>query len=34
VGAAKPAAKTASRGQPADEIGDICLLPDIARLTH
>jgi uncharacterized protein (DUF2147 family) len=34
VGAAKPAAKTASPGQPADGIGDICLLPDIARFTH
>ena len=39
VGAAKttppnPAAKTASHGQSADAVGDICLLPDIARLSH
>ena len=39
IGAAKttppnPAAKTASHGQSADAIGDICLLPDIARLSH
>jgi len=34
VGAAKAAAKTAGRGQPADAIGDICLLGDIARFAH
>lgn len=38
VGAAKgttaPAAKTAGRGPPADQIGDICLLGDIARFAH
>jgi len=34
VGAAKAGAKTASRGQPADTIGDICLLGDIARFAH
>ena len=34
-GAAAPsAAKTTGHGQPADAIGDICLLPDIARLAH
>jgi uncharacterized protein (DUF2147 family) len=26
--------KTAANGQPADPVGDICLLPDIARLPH
>jgi uncharacterized protein (DUF2147 family) len=34
VGAAKAAAKTAGRSQPADPIGDICLLGDIARFAH
>jgi uncharacterized protein (DUF2147 family) len=38
VGAAKatttPAIPKAGRGQPADQIGDICLLGDIARLAH
>jgi uncharacterized protein (DUF2147 family) len=33
--AAKPAGqKQATAGQAADSIGDICLLPDIARFTH
>ena len=30
--AAKAGQKTAA--QPADPVGDICLLPDIARLAH
>jgi uncharacterized protein (DUF2147 family) len=31
----KPSAqKLATAGQPADQIGDICLLPDIARFAH
>ena len=36
VGAAKgnTAAKTAGHGQGADGVGDICLLPDIARFAH
>jgi uncharacterized protein (DUF2147 family) len=34
VGAAKAGAKTAGRAQPADTIGDICLLGDIARFAH
>jgi uncharacterized protein (DUF2147 family) len=29
-----PAQKSATAGQPADTVGDICLLPDIARFTH
>jgi len=29
-----PAQKSATAGQPADPVGDICLLPDIARFTH
>ena len=33
VGAAK-STKPAGHGQPPDAIGDICLLPDIARLAH
>jgi uncharacterized protein (DUF2147 family) len=33
TGSAAPAQKQAAAGQPAD-IGDICLLPDIARLAH
>jgi uncharacterized protein (DUF2147 family) len=40
TGAVNPAAKpsgqklAATAGQPADQIGDICLLPDIARFAH
>jgi uncharacterized protein (DUF2147 family) len=39
VAAVKPAPKTpgqklAANGQPADPVGDICLLPDIARFAH
>ena len=33
VGAAK-SAKPAGHGQPLDAIGDICLLPDVARFAH
>jgi uncharacterized protein (DUF2147 family) len=33
-GTAPPAAKTAGRSQPAGGVGDICLLPDIARFAH
>jgi uncharacterized protein (DUF2147 family) len=29
-----PAQKLATPGQPADTVGDICLLPDIARFAH
>jgi uncharacterized protein (DUF2147 family) len=29
-----PAQKLATTGQPADTVGDICLLPDIARFAH
>jgi uncharacterized protein (DUF2147 family) len=29
-----PGQKSATAGQPADTVGDICLLPDIARFTH
>jgi hypothetical protein len=29
-----PAQKLAMAARPADPVGDICLLPDIARLTH
>jgi len=29
-----PAQKSATAGQPADPVGDICLLPDIARFAH
>ena len=29
-----PAQKPATAGQPADTVGDICLLPDIARFSH
>jgi uncharacterized protein (DUF2147 family) len=29
-----PAQKQAAAGQPADPVGDICLLPDIARFAH
>jgi uncharacterized protein (DUF2147 family) len=29
-----PAQKLAAIGQPADSVGDICLLPDIARFAH
>jgi uncharacterized protein (DUF2147 family) len=29
-----PGQKLATAAQPADSVGDICLLPDIARLTH
>jgi uncharacterized protein (DUF2147 family) len=29
-----PAQKSAAAGQPADTVGDICLLPDIARFAH
>jgi len=29
-----PGQKLATAGQPADQIGDICLLPDIARFAH
>jgi hypothetical protein len=32
--AAKPAGQKQAAGQPADQIGDICLLPDIARFAH
>jgi hypothetical protein len=32
--APKAGQKTAANGQPADPVGDICLLPDIARLPH
>jgi uncharacterized protein (DUF2147 family) len=35
VGAARtPGQKLASAGHPADPVGDICLLPDIARFAH
>jgi uncharacterized protein (DUF2147 family) len=35
TGSVNPAAKKlASNGQPADPVGDICLLPDIARFAH
>jgi uncharacterized protein (DUF2147 family) len=37
AGAAAPAAKMAAHaapGHPADSVGDICLLPDIARFAH
>jgi uncharacterized protein (DUF2147 family) len=39
TGSASPAPKTpgqklATTAQPADPVGDICLLPDIARFTH
>jgi uncharacterized protein (DUF2147 family) len=39
TGSASPAPKTqgqrlATSAQPADPVGDICLLPDIARFTH
>jgi uncharacterized protein (DUF2147 family) len=37
AGAAAPAAKMAAHatpGRPADTVGDICLLPDIARFAH
>ena len=33
-GTAPPAAETAGRSQPAGGVGDICLLPDIARFAH
>ncbi len=29
-----PGQKSATAGQPADTVGDICLLPDIARFAH
>jgi uncharacterized protein (DUF2147 family) len=29
-----PGQKLAANGQPADSVGDICLLPDIARFAH
>jgi hypothetical protein len=29
-----PGQKPATAAQPADPVGDICLLPDIARFTH
>jgi hypothetical protein len=29
-----PGQKLAANGQPADPVGDICLLPDIARFAH
>jgi uncharacterized protein (DUF2147 family) len=32
--AAKAGQKTVATAQPADPVGDICLLPDIARLAH
>jgi uncharacterized protein (DUF2147 family) len=32
--APKPPGQKLAAGQPANPIGDICLLPDIARLTH
>jgi uncharacterized protein (DUF2147 family) len=34
VAAKMPAQKQAAAGQPADPVGDICLLPDIARFAH
>src|SRR6202051_3342300 len=35
IGQAKtPGQKLATNGQPADPVGDICLLPDIARFAH
>jgi uncharacterized protein (DUF2147 family) len=35
IGQAKmPGQKPATNGQPADPVGDICLLPDIARFAH
>jgi hypothetical protein len=41
IGAANPAAKPTAQKQaaataahPADPVGDICLLPDIARFAH
>ena len=33
-GAPKMAGQKTAAGQPADPVGDICLLPDIARLAH
>jgi uncharacterized protein (DUF2147 family) len=33
-GAKLPGQKLATTAQPADSVGDICLLPDIARFTH
>src|ERR1700716_3695073 len=32
--APKPSGQKQAAGQPADQIGDICLLPDIARFAH
>ncbi|HEY0802475.1 MAG TPA: DUF2147 domain-containing protein, partial [Steroidobacteraceae bacterium] len=32
--ASKAGQKTAANAQPADPVGDICLLPDIARFPH
>jgi uncharacterized protein (DUF2147 family) len=32
--APKPAGQKQAAGQPADPVGDICLLPDIARFAH
>jgi uncharacterized protein (DUF2147 family) len=32
--APRPPGQKQAAGQPADQIGDICLLPDIARFTH
>jgi hypothetical protein len=34
VPAPKPPGQKQAAGQPADQIGDICLLPDIARFAH
>jgi uncharacterized protein (DUF2147 family) len=34
TGAASPAGKKAAAAQAADPVGDICLLPDIARFPH
>jgi hypothetical protein len=30
----KPPGQKQAAGQPADQVGDICLLPDIARFAH
>lgn len=34
TGSINPAAKAGQKGQPADAVGDICLLPDIAGFAH
>ncbi|MBI5261961.1 MAG: DUF2147 domain-containing protein [Bradyrhizobium sp.] len=34
TGSANPSAKAGQKGQPADAVGDICLLPDLAGFSH